>query len=313
MIRTILAPLDGSTFGEHALSLAAGIARRANASLHLVRVHHPLPATTVAGVALLSNSDLHIRQDESAYLADVARRLSDPAPLPVQPELVLGRVAEALREHVERRGIDLIVMSTHWRGAPGRLLFGGVADELLRQTNRPLLLVHGRESKPDLAKPLHLEKILIALDGSVEAEQVLSPALELGESFGASYVLVRVIKPAVRPDFLPEGKGNPDNLSGFPEAVRERQQDSREEAWAYMDRVTAKLEARGAKVRARVGVGEDPEKALLHETQAERADLIALATHGRNGLARLFIGSVAEEVVRGAEVPVLIERSGRLP
>ena len=101
MIRSLLVPLDGSSFGEHALPLAASLARAANATLHLVHVHQVVPPATVAGVAVMDALDLHLRQDEQAYLADVTRRLGEKGPLQVKSALIEGEVAAALKQITE--------------------------------------------------------------------------------------------------------------------------------------------------------------------------------------------------------------------
>src|SRR5262249_38379560 len=76
VIRSILVPLDGSTFGEHSLPVALGIARRAGAELQLAHVHQVVPPATVAGVALVDNLELTMRREEQAYLGGVARRVA---------------------------------------------------------------------------------------------------------------------------------------------------------------------------------------------------------------------------------------------
>src|SRR3954468_17240392 len=97
MIRSILVPLDGSDFAEHALPLAAGLARKAGARLPLTHVHQTPPATTVAGIMALDVDDLHVRQDEQAYLADVARRLNEcEEPVALKTALLFGEVGEAV-------------------------------------------------------------------------------------------------------------------------------------------------------------------------------------------------------------------------
>src|SRR5262245_29143798 len=119
MLRSILVPLDGSTFGEHALPLAIQLARRGGAVLHLVHVHQIVPPATVAGGAVMASIDVHLRQDELAYLADAARRLAETGPLPVKTALIDGDVAPALGEYAGRINADVVVMSTHGRGALG--------------------------------------------------------------------------------------------------------------------------------------------------------------------------------------------------
>jgi nucleotide-binding universal stress UspA family protein len=80
------------------------------------------------------------------------------------------------------------------------------------------------------------------------------------------------------------------------------------EAEEYLEKVAAFLRARGLRVRTDVVIDDEPDQAILHEAEAEHAGLIALETHGRRGFSRLIHGSVTDKVVRGAHIPVLVQR-----
>jgi nucleotide-binding universal stress UspA family protein len=304
MIRSILVPLDGSAFGEHALPLAAGLARH-GAVLNLVHVHQVVPPATIAGVAVMDTLDLHLRQDEQAYLADVVRRLREVGPIEVQTTLVDGDVEPAIRAEAARVEAELVVMSTHGRGTLGRFWLGSVADELVRDLPRPVVVVRPHEGKPDLHREPDLSQILLPLDGTAHAEQIIEPALRLGELFDASYTLVRVVKPALRDSYVPDGSFVQASLMSEVQVLQKHLHD---EAQAYLDRVAARLKERRVRVSTRVLVDEQPAVAILLEAQARQVGMIVLETHGRSGLSRLFRGSLADKIVRGGTVPVLLNR-----
>jgi nucleotide-binding universal stress UspA family protein len=308
MIRSLLVPLDGSTFGEHALPLAATLARRANVVLHLVHVHQIVPPATIAGVAVMDAVDLHLRQDEQAYLADVVRRLTEKAPMQVKVALIDGDVAPALREYALRVDAAPVVMSTHGRGALGRFWLGSVADDLIRELPRPIILIRPHEGKPDLQREYPLRNILLPLDGTPLAEQVLEPALDLGKLFDATFTLVRVVQPILRPSYLPEGT----SLMGLGQSIlseaRELMEAQQQEAQSYLDSIAARLAGKGCKVQTRVVIEEEAAIGIMLEAQVRHADLIAMETHGRRGLSRMLLGSVADKIVRGGLVPVLLNR-----
>lgn len=310
MIRSILVPLDGSSFGEHALPLAASLARRAGATVHLVHVHQPEAMATVDGIALLGSLDLHLRQDEQAYLADAARRVKEIAPLALTTALVDGDIVPILRAYAEQHNIDLVVMSTHGRGALGRFWLGGIAEDLMRKMTRPVLLVRPEEGKPDLHRQVDLKTILLPLDGTALAEQVIEQALTLGKPFEARFTLVRVTRPVLRPTYLPEGEGIL-GLEHYVEQLEELQQKIVKEFQHYLDGVAAKLTARGFATTTRVVVNEEPAAGILGVAAACHADLIAMETHGRHGLTRLMLGSVADKIVRAGIVPVLLSRPAK--
>jgi nucleotide-binding universal stress UspA family protein len=311
MIRSILVPLDGSTFGEHALPLAAALARQSGATLHLAHVHQVIPPATVAGVAVMDTLDLHLRQDEQAYLADVTRRLHDKGPLNVESLLLEGEVAAALEAQAARVEADLVVLCTHGRGAMGRFWLGSVADDLVRDLPRPVLLVRPHEGQPELRREPDLKTILLPLDGSPLAEQILPPARELAQLFGSALYLVRIVRPVLRFSYLPEGGTIQGLAHSAVEAIQVAQQRLEEEAQRYLDRMADSLREQRVSVSTKVVINEEPAAGILAEAQLRHAGLIAMETHGRRGLSRMIVGSIADKIVRGAQVPVLVHRPRR--
>ncbi len=313
MFRTILTPLDGSTFGEHALPLALGIARRSGASLRLLHVVQPPASIYSESPLFLEDSYLesyvreHQRSASLAYLGAVARRLKG-LPGPGATRLVAeGEVRDAIRAQAELAPADLVVMTTHGRGPLGRFWLGSVADELVRTLSMPVLLVRPREGVPDLEREADLKRILIALDGSTLAEQVLEPAVEIGRLTGAEFTLLRVVRPIVLPQYALEGGGLGPIVVGL-EKLEAEEKKQCEQAEQYLEATAAPLRSRSLPVQTRVVVEDQPAAGILRAAQKEDSDLIALATHGRRGLSRLFLGSVADKVVRGGRLPVLLVR-----
>src|SRR5688572_26065750 len=121
MIRKILVPLDGSEFGEHALPLAAELARRTGAMLHLIHVHQPVPAVPAAGLELVDLYDSHLKDSERSYMEAVAQRLRDEADVHASSIMLDGGdVAEVMRDYAKTVEAEMAVMATHGRGALGR-------------------------------------------------------------------------------------------------------------------------------------------------------------------------------------------------
>src|SRR5262245_55962212 len=189
MIHSILVPLDASPFGEHALPLAANIARRAGARLHLVHVHQFLPPAIPEGFTLLDEVGLHLRQSEKEYLASISRRLAETEPLAVETALLEGDPVRAMKDYARTNDVDLVVMSTHGRGAMGRFWLGSVANQVAREMPRPVLLVRPQEVKANLSRVVNLNTILIPSDGTSKAHRVLEPTLELARLIDSTLVL----------------------------------------------------------------------------------------------------------------------------
>ena len=199
-------------------------------------------------------------------------------------------------------------MATHGRSPLGRFFLGSVTDEMMRHGNLPLLLVRPATDGPPLEDEPDLSRVILALDGSSLAETVLEPAIALaGLMPEAEIVLVRALPAVAEVEGPGEGPVHKEAQHILDE-VRAMQEDVRREAEEYLAAVARKLEARGLRVRTHVVYEDRPAEAILHEAQDEHAGLIALETHGRGGLARLFRGSVADKVVRAAHVPVLVHR-----
>lgn len=139
------------------------------------------------------------------------------------------------------------------------------------------------------------KKILVTLDGSELAERALEPALQLAKDFNGEIILLRV--PVIEAQVaVPYGIGMP-----YEPDIRR----SQDEADSYLYGVQMKLLGSGVNVRTEVVSGA-PADVILDVSEAERIDLIVMSTHGRSGLSRLFYGSVAESVLRGSYVPVLL-------
>jgi nucleotide-binding universal stress UspA family protein len=83
----------------------------------------------------------------------------------------------------------------------------------------------------------------------------------------------------------------------------------RAEAEGYLHRVAERLQEAGHSVETQAVLGQQPASAILDTAQRVAVDLIALETHGRRGLSRLLMGSVADKLIRGASTPVLVHRS----
>jgi nucleotide-binding universal stress UspA family protein len=287
MVSSILVPLDGTEFAEHALPMATCLARTAGATVHLVHV-----------------SDWP-RGGDLTYLSGLARRLNEKTPVKTVTALLEGEIVAELQDYAERESIDLVVMCTHARGVLGRFWMGSVADDLELAINVPVLLIRPAEGKPDLKDEGGLKSIVIPLDGTELAEKAIAPALELGKLFDAEFTLVRVVTPAVLSAYLPEGAG-PHTMTVALEEAAELDRREMEDARVYLEGVAERMKAEGVRVHTHVMCESRPAEGILAEATAEHADLIAIETHARRGLARMFMGSVADSLVTGGGPPVLV-------
>ncbi len=237
---SILVPLDGSPSSEHALPLAVRVARQTGAALHLAHVHVPpsVPMVTANLPLFDATLDDRAREQERVYLDMIIARLRTEPALCADSALLEGAnsdsVADLISAHARATAADLVVMTTHGRGGLARLWLGSVADELVRQIHTPVLLLRPGEGVPAPAAEAVFQKILIPLDGSATAEQILEYVLALGGPSETDYTLLRVVEPVMLVRHIP---ANP--------AVKELDQQLldqlRVEAQIYLEQVAERL------------------------------------------------------------------------
>ncbi len=299
--RSILVPLDGSPLGEAALPWAIALAAASRAKLRLVLVHQsPPPVWSDAAARLFTRVELALRRSERDYLRRHAAHARRGSRIQVATVVLDGPVARTLLEYVTDSGADLVVMSTHGRGPLQRAWLGSVADQLLRSLRIPLLLVRPVEGETAAPATLTGGELLVPLDGSALAEAVLPHAAGIARVFNAPVTLLQVVPPVVlaTDPALPFPQGFDEELTA----------NARDDAQDYLDGVAEQLRETGVRATAVAVLGGNPAETVLDASRAPAVRLVALATHGRGGVRRLVLGSVADKLIRGAERPVLVVR-----
>jgi nucleotide-binding universal stress UspA family protein len=299
MFRSIVVPLDGSSFAEQALPLAQGLARKTGGTLHLVRVHglYAFSDPRYSWLPYDPALDAQCKEQELAYLEEIARRAAEEAPLATTSTVMSGMVADGILSHAQSKAADLVVMTTHGRGPVSRAFLGSVADELMRRVSTPVLVVRPQQLEPDKLAQAELRQVLVPVDLSPLAEQILEPVLRLARLTGAAITLLNALEPPHYhgPDAGPVALG----------AALAHEQRHAEEAGAYLERLADRLRGQGLVVRTRLVRGQHAATAIVEESGAGY-DLVALSTRGRGGVKRMLLGSVADKVVRGASIPILV-------
>jgi nucleotide-binding universal stress UspA family protein len=305
MLRTILVPLDGSALAERALPVALDIARRTGGSVHLVRSHVSIAvAAATAEGALLSTemlaADEALRRRAREDTDAAARRYGAEWGMRITTHAEDGSPGAVISDAAERIGADLVVMTTHGEGGftPGWL--GSVADYVMRHSHRPVLALP--ENDAHGGTPFTPRSILITLDGSPHSEAILPVAQELAVIFGARVELIRVIAPYVPGDVATTLAADRPDPFGI-DAVSARAKEE-------LDAQAARLRGTGIEATAALRVQLSPTRCLLDHIKETDPDLVAIASQGR-GLSRLFIGSVADKLIRAAARPVLVLRPAK--
>ena len=288
MISTILVPLDGSPLAEQALPHACRLASTTGAGLVLVRA---APHVAIAG-APASPLRVTVREAE-AYLAVLRQRLAGEG-FAVSTVALHDTALHAITHTARTSGAEIIVISTHGRTGVGRTMLGSVADEVLRHTTLPVLLVRAAEAPAAPGRGPY-GRILVPLDGTALGETALG-YLARGELGRAGEV---VALRAISPDAGSLVYGMP----GYAARQARADEQARAEATTYLDRV---VEAHLPGWTYRAEVLMDTPDGAIQAAALEGIDLVVMATHGRTGLGRLAYGSIAERVLRHATAPVLL-------
>ncbi len=221
------------------------------------------------------------------YLSKAAAALRRPR-VEVRTELGLGDPASEILAHARSGRSALIAMSTHGRTGVRRLLMGSVTEKVLRHSPIPLLAC-----RP--GSRMEGWNHVVALDGSARAEAVLEDVVPFARLVGARLHLLHVRPRRLSAGLLPGTRsGSGDDIA------------------VYLKHIMANLSALGLTVCALVRKG-DPATEILRYAKEVRAGIVALASHGRTGLGRVLLGSVAEDVLRKASCPVLLRREPARP
>jgi len=302
MATRILVPLDGSPLAEQALPCAMTLGRGLAAELVLFRaVSIPLDVwESFADAGLLEADDLIERLTAEAddYLQGIAGQLQEIG-LNVRHVVQRGSAAEAIVDYAEQMDMQQIVMATHGYTGIKHWAHGSVAERVLQAASVPVLMVRAKEGAlSDLRQPMSCRRILVPLDGSDVAEQVLPPATLVAQAFGAEMILFQVS--IVHVSGWSTGEWFMPLEGDFETADRDTQ--------AYLDRAASRLKQQGVSVSTATRVGAVAES-IIEYAEANHIDLIAMCTHGRTGLGRWALGSVADRVLRAGSVPILLVRA----
>lgn len=333
MYKRVLVPLDGSGLAEQILPHARAIAKGLGARVELVRAFDPVPRELTEDVSsdfsmefggaaagglgastptprdqgdpmhgrFLDQIAEQRRQMVADYL-DKVKATFTALGIEVTTTVFDGPAADAIVIEAEKEPDTLVAMTTHGRSGLSRWAMGSVADKVLHATGNPLFLT--RANKDGGETPL--TSVLVPLDGSDTAEQVLEHASAVAKGLGIGVTLVQVT-PSTAEYYRYTGQefgayAPAGNYEDFAKSVDQQ-------AAEYLDKTHKKLEAEGiSPIEHKIVHGHEAGM-IVDLAKDTSGGMIAMATHGRSGVARWVLGSVTDRVVSHAETPVLIIRA----
>jgi nucleotide-binding universal stress UspA family protein len=278
MMKKILVPVDFSDCSKLAANYASGIARKTSGEIYLLHVLD----TAEPDMSLGSTGSWAGSEDVSTvpYMIGRLKRVKTQmqqfitemnlSGLKVKDAVEVGEPYMKINEAAEKYEADLIAMGTHGVSGMQALLVGSVAEKVVQHANRPVLSIREKSQIPPV-------NIIFASDFSEEAGRVFDSVKKFASVFGATIHLL--------------------NVTDRDDETTNEESRLRLRAFAMMHHIED--------YPFRIFPAATTEEGVLLFSKEIKADLIAIGTHGRRGLARFFIGSVSEELVNHSFCPVL--------
>jgi nucleotide-binding universal stress UspA family protein len=283
----IVVPLDGSKLAEQILPYARLLAGAYEIPVELLRVHEPGSKTPYWPP--LPNGD-YLKHISARYLS---------ASLSVDLTEEMGEPAELIVEWAKRNPACLIAIATHGLSGMRRWLLGSVASKVVHGATNALLLIRPAEGL-DPGAEVEFKTVFVPLDGSGLAEKILPHVAALVKRLDLEVQIVRAFKlPA---EFYMVGDGL------YMQSLGTQREMIEKEASTYLEGVNEKLRTVGVKRVVATAIDGDAAELIIDLAQKTPRSLIAMSTHGRSGIGRWMLGSVAERVIQHSKNPVLLLR-----
>ena len=300
MYDTILVPIDGSPPAERAAEHALDLARRFDATVHLI---HVVDVQTAGGLFSAGGVDEEfVGRLEASARETIAEVEESAGPDDdVQTAVVKGKPSEGILDYADENDADLVFMGTHGRTGLDRYATGSVTERVVRLSDVPVFTV--RVTDRSVVADGY-DDVLIPTDGSDCAEVAVEHGFAIAERYDATVHAVNVVNAqavATSADSWADEGVDVAATTDLLDSLETRGETATE-------RIAERAREAGLDAVAEVREGT-PARSLLEYTDENDVDLITMGTHGRTGIDRYFLGSTTAKLVRKSEVPVLSVRA----
>lgn len=299
LLKQLLVPVDGSPLAEYALDTAAALAHACDGQVSIIRASEPRSEGLLDATV-----DYTVDDAVRAYVSSLADRLAESGDVVTNGAVGVGKPAEVIFRRAREVGADLIVMTTHGRTGLRRAWLGSVANEVLRGSHLPVLML--RVPEEDAERPARVEpyrRVLVPLDGSKVSAAVLPSAALLARCGQGSLVLLRVVHPLPLYVTNAEMPAYPAAMID-PEITRQIASNAQQELEEMAPAVADEYDVQ---VHALTVTAESAADGILDTADLQGVDAIAMTTSGR-GASRLIVGSTTDKVLRRGTYPMLLYR-----
>jgi nucleotide-binding universal stress UspA family protein len=300
MFDTTLVPLDGSQLADCVLLHAAAIAGPFNAEVTLLRM---LEKNQIASsTQLFDLLNWQINKTRAALYLEKVKDLFQGSGIRVKAVVLEGLVAEGIAEYAQQQGMKMIVLSSHGRNGLTQWGISSVTQKiiLIAQTSLLIVRAHQYETYSDKLSTTPLYKhILVPLDGSQRAENVLPVVTQLARFHKSRIHLVHVVQIPEMARQMPQA---PEDIQ-LANRVVER---NREEAERYLEQLKSRSYLKNIDVQTHLITSENATVALHQLEEQQQIDIVTLNAHGYSGNHQWPYGSMVNHFILYGRAPLLI-------
>jgi nucleotide-binding universal stress UspA family protein len=300
MFDTILVPLDGSQLADCVLPHVVAIARPFNAETTLLRMLEKNQAGTSAQLFDLVNWQIN-KTRADLYLEKTKAWLQESGVV-VRKKIMEGLVADGITEYAQNQGTKLIVLSSHGRNGLTQWGISSVTQKIILNAQTSLFIVRAHQygiHSGEFSKTLLYQRILVPLDGSQRAENVLPIITQLAQFHKSKILLVQVVQ---TPEMARQMPPAPEDIDLSNRVVTR----NREEADRYLEELKSRSYLEGIAVQTHLITSDNVAVALHQLGEQEQIDMVALSAHGYSGNHQWPYGSMVNNFIMYGKVPLLI-------
>ncbi len=300
MFDLILVPLDGSQLAECVLPHVVAIARSFDAEITLLRMLEKNQAGASAQLFDLLNWQIN-KTKAALYLEKTKARFQESG-LRARTTLLEGLVAEGITEYAQNQGMKLIILSSHGRNGLTQWGISSITQKIILSAQTSLLIVRAHQQDIQAGElsaiPLY-QRILVPLDGSQRAENVLPIITQLAHIHKSQIHLVQVVQ---TPEMARQMPPAPEDIDLSNRVVAR----NREEAGYYLEQVKSRSYLEGIAVQTHLITSDNAAVALHQLAEQEHIDMVTLSAHGYSGNHQWPYGSMVNNFILYGKVPLLI-------
>ena len=300
MFDPILVPLDGSQLAECVLPHTVAIACSFDAEITLLRMLEKNQAGVSAQLFDLLNWQIN-KTKAVLYLETIKARLQTSG-LRARTTVLEGLVAEGITEYTQNQGVKLIVLSSHGRHGLTQWGISSITQKIILSAQTSLLIVRAHQQHTQAGESLETpiyQRILVPLDGSQRAENVLPIITQLAHSHKSQIHLVHVVQTPEMARQMPPVR---EDIDLSTQVVTR----NREEGGRYLEQVKSRSYLEGIAVQTHLITSDNAAVALHQLEEQEHIDMVTLSAHGYSGKHQWPYGSVVNNFILYGKVPLLI-------